>query len=109
MEQTECSETSAYKIQKPENYPEERVQHSEQGESLKSGMLGTLTDRNKSWFVLSKEGGLFEKLMTNDNQAFREKVNYIKFWVIQKISFSRLESYLYLNVGYEFARSITWT
>jgi len=36
MEQTECSETSAYKIQTPGNYPEERTQHLEQGESLKS-------------------------------------------------------------------------
>jgi len=27
MEQTECSETSAYKIQTPGNYPEESVQH----------------------------------------------------------------------------------
>jgi len=26
MEQTECSETSAYKIQTPENYPEESLQ-----------------------------------------------------------------------------------
>jgi len=26
MEQTECSETSAYKIQTPGNYPEERIQ-----------------------------------------------------------------------------------
>jgi hypothetical protein len=31
-----CSETSAYKIQKPGNYPEESIQHSEYGESLKS-------------------------------------------------------------------------
>jgi len=30
MEQTECSETSAYKIQMPGNYPEESKQHSEQ-------------------------------------------------------------------------------
>ena len=36
MEQTECSETSAYKIQTPVNYPEESTQHSEHGESLKS-------------------------------------------------------------------------
>jgi hypothetical protein len=28
MEQTECSETSAYKIQMPGNYPEENIQHS---------------------------------------------------------------------------------
>ena len=36
MEQRECSETSAYKIQTPGNYPEESIQHSEHGESLKS-------------------------------------------------------------------------
>jgi hypothetical protein len=36
MEQTECSETSAHKIQTPRNCPEESVQHSEHGESLKS-------------------------------------------------------------------------
>jgi hypothetical protein len=36
MELTECSETSAYKIQTPRNYPEESIQHSEHGESLKS-------------------------------------------------------------------------
>jgi len=36
MEQTECSETSAYKIQMLRNYPEESIQHSEHGESLKS-------------------------------------------------------------------------
>jgi hypothetical protein len=33
MEQTECSETSEYKIQTPGNYPEENVQHTEHGES----------------------------------------------------------------------------
>jgi hypothetical protein len=33
---TVCSETSAYKIQMPGNYPEESIQHSEHGESLKS-------------------------------------------------------------------------
>ena len=27
MEQTECSETSAYKIQMPGNYPKESMQH----------------------------------------------------------------------------------
>jgi len=32
----ECFETSAYKIQTPGNYPEENIQHTEHGESLKS-------------------------------------------------------------------------
>jgi hypothetical protein len=36
---TECSETSVYKLQTPENYPEESKQHSEHGESLKSRTL----------------------------------------------------------------------
>jgi len=36
MEHAECSETLAYKIQTPANYPEEITQHTEQGESLKS-------------------------------------------------------------------------
>jgi hypothetical protein len=36
MEQTGCSETSAYKIQAPGYYPEEIMQHSEHDESLKS-------------------------------------------------------------------------
>jgi hypothetical protein len=36
IEQTECSETLADKIQRPGSYPEESIQHSEHGESLKS-------------------------------------------------------------------------
>jgi len=35
MEQTECSETSEYKIQTPGNYPVESIQNSKQGENLK--------------------------------------------------------------------------
>jgi hypothetical protein len=40
----ECSETSAYKIQMPGNYPEENIQHSEHGESLKSRATGCLNN-----------------------------------------------------------------
>jgi hypothetical protein len=36
MEQTQSSETSAYKIKTAGNYSEEIIQHSEHGESLKS-------------------------------------------------------------------------
>ena len=43
MEQTECSETSAYKIQTPGNYPEESIQHSEHGASLKSRMFNIVS------------------------------------------------------------------
>jgi hypothetical protein len=47
MEQTECSETSAYKIQTPGNYPEENIQHTEHGESLKSRIGVTLPGRSE--------------------------------------------------------------
>jgi len=36
MEQTERSETLAYKIPTPGNYPDKSIQHSEHSESLKS-------------------------------------------------------------------------
>jgi hypothetical protein len=39
MEQTECSETSAYKLQTPGNYPKESIQQVEHGESLKSRIV----------------------------------------------------------------------
>jgi hypothetical protein len=41
MEQIECSEMLAYKIQTPGNYPEESIQHSEIGENLKSRIFHT--------------------------------------------------------------------
>jgi len=51
MEETECSETSAYKIQTPENYPEENIQHTEHCESLKSRAFHKIL----SWGVLGKK------------------------------------------------------
>jgi hypothetical protein len=39
---TESSETSAHTIQTPGNNPKERIQLSEQGESLKSRKIGFL-------------------------------------------------------------------
>jgi len=38
-DRTVCSETSAYKIQTPGNYPKEKIQHTENSESLKSRMF----------------------------------------------------------------------
>jgi len=44
----ECSETSEYKTQTLGNYPEESIQHSEHGESLKSRIF------NIYWFSTAK-------------------------------------------------------
>jgi len=45
MEQTECSETLAYKIQMLGNYPEEIIQHSKHGKSLKSRIISWMTEK----------------------------------------------------------------
>jgi hypothetical protein len=50
MEQIECSETSAYKIQTPGNHPEENIQHTEHGESLKSKIFVS-SIRANVWLV----------------------------------------------------------
>jgi len=44
MKETECSETSAYKIQTLGNYPEEGIEHSEQDESLKSSIINIIQE-----------------------------------------------------------------
>jgi hypothetical protein len=59
MEQTEFSETSAYKIQTPGNYPEENIQHTEHGESLKSRIVLYVLDNRDFDFREGQE--LFRK------------------------------------------------
>jgi hypothetical protein len=73
MEQTECSETSAYKIQRPGNYPEENIQHTEHGESLKSRIISSSPYNNevemkqptqvrkKAKYIKSKQPGKQQK------------------------------------------------
>jgi hypothetical protein len=52
MEETDCSETSAYKLHTPGNYPKESIQHTEHGESLKSRMNKINKIRILSWDYL---------------------------------------------------------
>jgi hypothetical protein len=64
IEQTECSETLPFKVQTPGNHPEESIliQHSEQGESLKSRIIIILLPqkhkspviREQSWLCRGK-------------------------------------------------------
>ena len=77
MEQTECSETSAYIIQTPGKYPKENIIHSEHGESLKSRMLTDLYQISAvpvfailklgtrcQWVISSKPCLLYPRAMT---------------------------------------------
>ena len=59
MEQTGCSETSAYKIQTPGNYPEESIQHSEQGESSKSRSRSRYFGQGKYFFASAENPSMF--------------------------------------------------
>jgi hypothetical protein len=58
-ELTESSETLAYKLQTPANHPEESIQHSEHGESLKSTrrmLLGLLDPVDEGTALLHNIG-----------------------------------------------------
>jgi hypothetical protein len=72
MEQTECSETSAYKIQTPGNYLEESIQHSEHGEILKSRIFAFDTPVGSPFSHKSSPYGLTQlcwRLMTTKTGA----------------------------------------
>jgi len=45
--------------------------------------------------------------MTNDNQAFRKKLKYIKFGRVRIFHFP-VYNLINLNVGFEFALYFTW-
>jgi hypothetical protein len=54
MEQTQCSETLAFKLQTPVNHPEERIRPSKHGESFKSWIIHLYveeTARNTSYLL----------------------------------------------------------
>ena len=66
MEHTECSETSAYKIQMPGKYPEENIQHYSRIIAKSNNKIRT------TWNTLNKETGkvhlveLVHTLLVND-------------------------------------------
>jgi len=83
---TQCSETSAYKVLTPGNYSEEITQHSEHSESLKSRIQYAF---------------LFSPYMSN------AMPNYLLKWITLIISgavSSWLESFLYMHVNTEWIK-----
>jgi hypothetical protein len=51
MEQAECSETSAYKIQTPGNYPEENIQQGNECYATKNFMAENFLISKKIWRI----------------------------------------------------------
>jgi hypothetical protein len=77
---TECSETSAYKIQTPRNYREENIQRTEHGESLKSRIqkkTKNVQNMTKVW-----------------NQEYRRKHTTYRTW--RKFEIKNTINYLFL-------------
>jgi hypothetical protein len=67
MEQRECSETSAFKIQTPANNPEESIRHSKQGESLKSRLKYiTISIKCLQEQEINKRLGVFLQISMNN-------------------------------------------
>jgi len=54
IEQTERSETSAYKFQTPGNHPKESIQHSVHGESLKSRIKDALRVNLRKFIIVPR-------------------------------------------------------
>jgi len=83
---TEYSETSAYKFQTPENYPEENIQHREHGKSLKSRIFYCKWRRETlkwTWLnintkYLQHEGKNVPNSPSNNNQLFWRKEKFKK-------------------------------
>ena len=68
-EQTVCPETSAYKIHKPGNYPEESIRHSEHGESLKSEKNSACSQLKGIRIVLQWKRPKY-RVIRNDSRGF---------------------------------------
>jgi hypothetical protein len=82
MEQTECSETSAFKTQTPGNYPKEIIQHSKHGESLNSRSV-----KHVSKAILFADD---TSVIVNDkdHDSFKQKTN---------LALTTLNKWLYIN------------
>jgi hypothetical protein len=82
MEQTKCSETLSFKLQTPVNHPEQSTQHSEHGESLKSGM-------NKELEIeVLLHGGYNIHIQSVEEQEGSNVVKFSKLKTCGKLGFS---------------------
>jgi hypothetical protein len=94
VEQTECSETSVCKIHTSGNYPEESIQHSEHGESLKSRILYEF-----HLFIFRLSSEIFEEADT----SMLYFLFFIKTFIIRNVlkfiirTITNREAALYLN------------
>jgi hypothetical protein len=83
-EQTQRSETLAFKLQKPGNHQEESKQHSEQGESLKSRMCYMFRPFGK--FKSRYDNNVMEKRLNCWTRLAANALKYIKMRILLAIT-----------------------
>jgi hypothetical protein len=77
MEHTECSETLAYKIQMPGNYPEETIHHSEHSKILKSRSMWQVANLAIAYQMVStRSGWVINKYLITKNPKILGKVSF---------------------------------
>jgi len=74
MGQTECSETSTCKIQTPGNYPEESIQHSEHGKSMKSRIYLTVIGNCINKYSFGWYCEAFCMLLQQENNTYFQNI-----------------------------------
>jgi hypothetical protein len=77
MEEIECSETSAYKIQTPGNHPEENIQH----------VLSNLSQDHSLSFCLNMLLHLSDHINFENNFNMLLNVwHIVSFWLVQELA-----------------------
>ena len=110
MEQTECSKTSAQKIQTPRNEPKERIQNSQHGGSLKSKVNNGLSVYITVYTLVKKTEPLtiakIVKLYLQNFFKFKE-CNDLSKTIISKYSSKAITPAVWIN-GRVICENVTW-
>jgi hypothetical protein len=111
MEPIQCSETSAYKIQTPGNYPEDNILYPQQGKSLKTTIFWSfvLCETATSLGFLTRPG-IWRGLVL----SFRKQkcILCIIYAVVEVVgptdNFTRLEANVFIYVSQVFSSQCCW-
>jgi hypothetical protein len=96
----QCSETSVYKLQTPGNYPEENIQHTEHGESLKSrSQLNCMT---YTWCCVYS----LELLIINGKRPKHAEWYSIGSKIVHLVGFTMDTQVRYIALKHEYSREL---
>jgi len=106
MEQTECSETSAYKIQSPRNYPEESIKqlrkifckftYKDTCELFGKSLQRNRRNRQEGDCSVGKVSFITDRSPPNEHRLYQMTVRYVKC-SFKNVSFMETEIHLTKN------------